>query len=1050
MKFAHLADTHIRNLKYHFEYKQVFKKIYDILRKEQVDYIIHCGDIAHTKTQISPEFVEMCGDFLLNLSKIAPTYIILGNHDGNLKNSNRQDALSPIIKALDCPNLHLLKNSGETMLDDKFVLNVLSVFDEENWQDPSDQDKVNVALYHGSISGCDTDTGWTMEHGESDISIFKNYDYAMLGDIHKTNQILDDHGRVRYCGSTIQQNHGETNDKGFLLWDIKDKEDFTCKHISILSPKPFVTIELDSKGKMSKTANVPLGARLRIVSNNNVPLDSLRKAMDAAKFKFKPESITFLNRAAGKKGNVEELASEFAKEDLRDLGVQEKLIKEYLKDHDLNDGALTKIYELNKKYNTIAEQDEEISRNINWELNSLEWDNLFNYGKGNKVDFKNLNGIVGIFGKNYSGKSSIVDSLLYTLYDKTSKNNRKNLHVINQNKEYCTGVLKISVGNKIYEIDRKAEKYEKTLHGNTTIEAKTSVDFNVFDEVTEKSTSLNGTSRPETDKNIRRIFGTVEDFLFTSMASQVDSLAFIKEGSTKRKEILAKFLDLELFDKKFKLAKDDASEIKGSLKRLEEKEFEVEIEKIKDEIKTNQEMTDGRKRFCQNIKTEASDLEKEIVRLDSKINVIAIDPIDIEDISLQKKEKEQSLGKLLKEKSSVESKLIERKDLLDKIGGFVNEFDVDGLRDNLEIAVEKEKKLVELESEISLERNKLKNNKKKVRLLEEVPCGSEFSHCKFISDAYIAQQNVDIFEKAMQQAEESKDSVTEDIKKLNPEKLQEHLQKYNKVKRREDTLKTEISNLNLILERGKSGGEALNRDIHILNCKIEEYEQNKELIDNLEALSCKRYNIRKDIDLKTRSLEECEVELLKLYKTHGSLEQQLEDLESQKQELTNLREEYSSYDLFTKCMHPNGIPYDIIKRKLPLINEEIAKVLTNVVDFEVFFEAESKKLEIFIKHPKYEARPIELGSGAEKTIAAMAIRLALLDISSLPKPDLFVLDEPGTDLDEDNMEGFIRILDMIKSAFKTVLLISHLDSLKDCADMTIEIEKQKGLAFVNQ
>ena len=135
------------------------------------------------------------------------------------------------------------------MLDDKFVLNVMSIFDEENWQDPSDQDKVNVALYHGSISGCDTDTGWTMEHGESDISIFKNYDYAMLGDIHKTNQILDDHGRVRYCGSTIQQNHGET-DKGFLLWDIKDKEDFTCKHVSILSPKPFVTIELDSKGKM--------------------------------------------------------------------------------------------------------------------------------------------------------------------------------------------------------------------------------------------------------------------------------------------------------------------------------------------------------------------------------------------------------------------------------------------------------------------------------------------------------------------------------------------------------------------------------------------------------------------------------------------------------------------------------------------------------------------------------------------------------------------------------------------------------------------------------
>lgn len=89
MKFAHIADTHIRNLKYHYEYKQVFQRLYETLKEEKPDYIVHCGDIAHTKTQISPEFVEMCSEFLVNLANIAPTYVILGNHDGNLKNSNR-------------------------------------------------------------------------------------------------------------------------------------------------------------------------------------------------------------------------------------------------------------------------------------------------------------------------------------------------------------------------------------------------------------------------------------------------------------------------------------------------------------------------------------------------------------------------------------------------------------------------------------------------------------------------------------------------------------------------------------------------------------------------------------------------------------------------------------------------------------------------------------------------------------------------------------------------------------------------------------------------
>jgi DNA repair exonuclease SbcCD ATPase subunit len=149
-------------------------------------------------------------------------------------------------------------------------------------------------------------------------------------------------------------------------------------------------------------------------------------------------------------------------------------------------------------------------------------------------------------------------------------------------------------------------------------------------------------------------------------------------------------------------------------------------------------------------------------------------------------------------------------------------------------------------------------------------------------------------------------------------------------------------------------------------------------------------------------------------------------------------------------MNSNGIAYDIIKKKLPVINNEIAKVLTNIVNFDVFLENDGRKLDIYIKHPRFEPRPLELGSGAEKTISAMAIRLALLSVSSLPKGNVFILDEPGTALDEENMEGFVRILDMVKDYFKTVLLISHLDSLKDCVDTQIVIDKREGFAFINQ
>ena len=156
------------------------------------------------------------------------------------------------------------------------------MFDTDNWQDPSDDKRVNIALYHGSISNCKTDLGWTMERGENDITIFDSFDYAFLGDIHKTNQSLDKEGRIRYCGSTIQQNHGETNDKGFLLWDITNKEKFSVKHVHIKNPKPFVTLRLTPTGRVPYKTETPKGARLRLVSENNLPLDVIRKSIDVA------------------------------------------------------------------------------------------------------------------------------------------------------------------------------------------------------------------------------------------------------------------------------------------------------------------------------------------------------------------------------------------------------------------------------------------------------------------------------------------------------------------------------------------------------------------------------------------------------------------------------------------------------------------------------------------------------------------------------------------------------------------------------------------------
>ena len=1035
LKFAHIADTHIKNLKYHYEYKVVFDQLYQTLREQQVDYIVHCGDIAHTKTQISPEFVEMCSDFFRNLAEIAPTYIILGNHDGNLKNSSRQDALTPIVDALGLPDLHLLKNSGETHLDDKFCLNVLSVFDRANWIKPTDDSKINIALYHGSISNCKTDMNWTMRNGEDTLSIFNDYDFAMLGDIHR-RQFLDEHGRVWYAGSTVQQNHGETNDKGILIWNIQSKDDWDIEPIVLKNPKPFFTIPLTIKGRMPRGIEVPEGARLRLVSNNNLPLNVMRRAMDIAKHRFRPESISFLNRASGERGNVEEITDGLKTENLRDPKIQEELIDEYLKDYQVPAETLEKVYELNRSYNKIIEETEEVSRNVNWKLKSFKFNNLFNYGEDNCINFDNLNGIIGIFGKNFSGKSSIIDAALYTMFNTTSKNERKNLNVINQNKESCDGELTIEAHHKTFTITRKSEKYIKRLKGEETLEAKTDLNFEVYDPVTDEVTSLNGTTRDQTDANIRKHFGNIDDFMVSSLASQHGALAFIDEGSTRRKEIIAKFLDLEIFEKKFKMSKEDSVEAKVLIKKHEDRDYDEEIQAENDTLETLQLDSQKNKKHCELLKNKL-ETTKDVVRLlEEQISTTPSELINITKIrkehttktnralSLEQKIKEQAV--LIGDKETHAIKLLELSDAI-----------------NLKKLLSDKDQIAELTEKIESLSTELESIQAKQKLLEGIPCGDSFPSCKFIKDAHIAAATKEIVVSEKQAASATRDSLQAD-------EVERQLNEYEQMQLNIAALEKDVSDLKLKRERNKTAKSQIELVLKELELKIKEYDDNKEAIENLEKLIAERDKQEKDATAIKNKIATCEQKTHEIIKLVGSAEQKIQTLQERKQEYADLQNSYAAYDLFMRCMHPNGIAYDVIKKKIPVINQEIAKVLANIVDFEIFFESSGNKFDIFIKHPQYDERPIEMASGAEKTMAAMAIRLALLSVSSLPKGDLFILDEPGTALDEENMEGFIRILELIKVYFKNVLLISHLDSLKDCVDMQIVIEKKAGYARVNQ
>jgi DNA repair exonuclease SbcCD ATPase subunit len=560
---------------------------------------------------------------------------------------------------------------------------------------------------------------------------------------------------------------------------------------------------------------------------------------------------------------------------------------------------------------------------------------------------------------------------------------------------------------------------------------------------------LNGTSRQDTDKNVRKYFGTLNDFLMTSMASQLDSLSFINEGSTKRKEFLAKFLDLQIFDKKFKMAKEDSAMTKAALKRLEGTDFDSQIAEVKRDITKSELGIESNKASCSSIRESIEEINAELLLISQKIESVPAEVIDPVMTLRAIKSKEQSILDTTskKTKSIEELRLSEEK--YQKIADFVDKFDIASYIQKKEIITESKKKIEELINSIRLESEERDRNLNKQKLLGEVPCGSQFPSCKFIKDAHKAVELIQICDSRISNLSQSVNSTGQELRNQDPETIEGHIEKYNLLLEKRNVLATSIANNKLFIEKAESSLFKDQVELQELRAKSFEYEQNKDAIENLKDLIATRENKRKLIREYECKLQECENKIMSLHKKHGSLEQKLRHLEEGFEEYETLKDDFAAYHLLMTCCHPNGVSYEIIKERLPYINQEIAKILTNIVDFEVFITNSDDKLDILIKHPKHDARPLEMGSGAEKTIASMAIRLAFLTVSSLPKSDLFILDEPGTALDEENMEGFVRILDMIKGYFKTVLLISHLDSLKDCVDMQINIERKDGFAHVN-
>ena len=221
--------------------------------------------------------------------------------------------------------------------------------------------------------------------------------------------------------------------------------------------------------------------------------------------------------------------------------------------------------------------------------------------------------------------------------------------------------------------------------------------------------------------------------------------------------------------------------------------------------------------------------------------------------------------------------------------------------------------------------------------------------------------------------------------------------------------------------------------------KLMTFEEALKNNDNADAVS-----IKLNIEDISNTIDALTTDKFDSATLKGKLFANLEKINEEKAARDDLLEKMKVRELVTTVFSKKGLPLIITKSQLPVINIEIAKILHGIVDFTIELENDENtdSSEIYINYGD-SRRVIELCSGMEKTIASLALRVAMINISSLSKPNIFVIDEGFGTLDDAAIEACNRLLVSFKKYFKTILIITHIDGVKDVVDHILEITKSE-------
>lgn len=249
-----------------------------------------------------------------------------------------------------------------------------------------------------------------------------------------------------------------------------------------------------------------------------------------------------------------------------------------------------------------------------------------------------------------------------------------------------------------------------------------------------------------------------------------------------------------------------------------------------------------------------------------------------------------------------------------------------------------------------------------------------------------------------------------------------------------------------------------------------EIENRKSEIANLEAeYQTAKINLE-SAESQSPNLEEAERELFRLREDEnkirselGGAQQRVDILKTQrtrKRDFEKEREEFQKqiarHRTLERAFGKDGVPALLIEQALPQIEEKANDLLDRLSDgqmsirFVTQAEYKDKKREDLKETLDIQIsdtagiRNYEMYSGGEAFRVNFALRLALSEILAQRKGarlQTLVIDEGFGSQDAQGRQRLIEAINIVKNDFAKILVITHLDELKDAFPTRIEVEK---------